>query len=217
MADTITLAASVRTEFGKGFARRLRAAGQIPAVVYGHGNDPVHVALPGHETGLIVRRANALIELDIDGKNELVLVKDIQRDPVRQIIEHIDLVIVKRGEKMQVAVPYLTEGETFPGTIHTLTATSITVEAEATQIPEHIVIDVEGLEEGTLIHAGDITLPKGVELAEDPELLLVSVETPRIEQELEEIDAEAAEAAEGDEAAEGGEESSEEGSEESAE
>ncbi len=182
MADNTTLAASVRTEFGKGFARRLRAAGQIPAVVYGHGKDPVHVALPGHETGLIVRRANALIELDIEGRNELVLVKDIQRDPVRQIIEHIDLVIVKRGEKMQVAVPYLTEGETFPGTIHTLAASSITIEAEATQIPEHIVIDVEGLEDGTLIHAGDITLPQGVELAEDPELRLVWVQRPRSEQ-----------------------------------
>lgn len=212
MADTPALAASVRTEFGKGFARRLRAAGQIPAVVYGHGKDPVHVALPAHDTGLIVRRANALIELDVEGRNELVLVKDVQRDPVRQIIEHMDLVIVNRGEKMQVAVPYVTEGETFPGTIHTLAASAITVEAEATQIPEHIVIDVEGLEDGAMIHAGDITLPKGVELAEDPELLLVSVETPRGEEEPEDEESE-----EGAEAEEGGEESSEEGSEESAE
>src|SRR5690606_21714145 len=132
-----TLAAEIRTEFGKGFARRLRAAGKIPAVVYGHGTEPVHVALPGHETALIVRRANALIELDIDGRNQLVLVKDVQRDPVRQVVEHIDLIVVKRGEKMTVDVPVVVVGEPFSGTIANLDLATLTIEAEATNIPEH--------------------------------------------------------------------------------
>lgn len=191
MSEDITLAASVRTEFGKGFARRLRAAGKIPAVIYGHGQDPVHVALPGHETALIVRRANAVIELDIDGAKELVLVKDVQRDPVRQIIEHIDLIVVKRGEKMTVSVPYVTEGETFSGTILTPVASAITVSAPATSIPENIVINVEGLEDGALVHAKDVVLPEGVELEDDPELLIVSVSTPRGDEEEEAVDAEA--------------------------
>lgn len=202
MSEDITLAASVRTEFGKGFARRLRAAGQIPAVIYGHGQEPVHVALPGHETGLIVRRANAVIELDIEGKDELVLVKDVQRDPVRQIIEHIDLIVVKRGEKMTVDVPYIVEGETFAGTILNQIASSITVSASAMSIPEHIVVNVDGLDDGALVHAKDITLPEGVELAEDPELLVVSVSTPRGEEEEEGDDAEAEAAAASEESAE---------------
>jgi large subunit ribosomal protein L25 len=116
MSDSNKLVADVRTEFGKGFARRLRAAGKIPAVVYGHGSDVKHVALPAHETGLIVRHANSIIELDIDGATELVFVKDVQREPVRSYIEHIDLVVVKRGEKIEVEVPVITEGETFSGT-----------------------------------------------------------------------------------------------------
>lgn len=119
MSENFTLTADVRTEFGKGFARRLRAAGKIPAVIYGHGTEPVHVALPGHETALIVRHANALIEVTIGDTKELVLVKDVQKDPVRQLIEHIDLIVVKKGEKITVDVPIVVTGESFPGTIHT--------------------------------------------------------------------------------------------------
>lgn len=185
MSDNITLEASVRTEFGKGYARRLRAAGQIPAVIYGHGTEPTHVALPMHETGLIVRHANALIELDIEGRKELVLVKDVQRNPVTWIIEHIDLVIVKSGEKMQVSIPFVIEGESFAGTIHTQSASSVLVEAEATHIPESFTVSIEGLEDGSYVYAKDVELPKGVTLADDPELLLVSISTPRGEEEAE--------------------------------
>lgn len=175
MSDENKLSAEIRTEFGKGFARRLRAAGKIPAVVYGHGSDVQHVALPAHETGLIVRHANAIIDLDIDGKSQLVFVKDVQRNPVTWVIEHIDLVVVKRGEKMEVEVPYITEGETFSGTYVTFSATTIRVNVDALNIPEHIVVNVEGLEDGTHLYAKDVTLPEGSELADDPELHLLSV------------------------------------------
>ncbi|MTE22832.1 50S ribosomal protein L25/general stress protein Ctc [Microbacterium sp. ZXX196] len=178
MSDGNKLTVQVRTEFGKGFARRLRAAGQIPAVLYGHGTEVKHLALPGHQTGLIVRHANAVIDLDLDGESQLALVKDVQRDPVRQIIEHIDLVVVTRGEKMTVDVPYVTEGESFSGTIATLSATAITVEAEAMHIPEHIVVNIDGLEDGQHVYAKDLTLPAGVTLADDPELLVVGISTP---------------------------------------
>ena len=172
------LSAEIRTEFGKGFARRLRAAGKIPAVLYGHGADVQHLALPAHQTGLIVRYANAIIDLDIDGKSQLALVKDVQRDPVRSIIEHIDLVAVRRGEKMTVDVPYTTEGEPFPGTYITFGAAAISVEADAMNIPDTIVVDVEGLEDGTNIFAKDLTLPEGVTLVDDPELHVLSVTMP---------------------------------------
>jgi large subunit ribosomal protein L25 len=124
MSEDTKVHAEVREQFGKGFARRLRAAGKIPAVIYGHGTEPVHVALPGHQVALIIRRANALLELDIDGKDQLALVKDVQKDPVRQIIEHIDLLVVKKGEKIQVDVPVIVTGEPFAGTVANLDATS---------------------------------------------------------------------------------------------
>lgn len=197
MSENATLTAETRTEFGKGFARRLRAAGKIPAVVYGHGAEPIHVALPGHETALIVRQANALIDLTVDGTQHLVLVKDVQRDPVRQIIEHVDLIVVQKGEKIQVDVPIVITGETFPGTIHTLETASLTVEVEATHIPEHIEVSVEGLEDGSHITAADVTLPQGASLATDGETLVVAVSTPR------------GEVADEAEAAEGAEESGE--------
>lgn len=203
MSEETTLAAEIRTEFGKGFARRLRAAGKIPAVVYGHGTEPVHVALPGHETALIVRRANALIELDIDGRNELVLVKDVQRDPVRQVVEHIDLIVVKRGEKMTVDVPVVVVGEPFSGTIANLDLATLTIEAEATNIPEHIEVDVEGLEDGTHITAADVKLPAGTSLATDPETLVVAISVPAVAAADEEpAEGEAAEAEAGEASAE---------------
>lgn len=175
MSDENKLSAEIRTEFGKGFARRLRAAGKIPAVVYGHGSDVRHVALPAHETGLIVRYANAIITLDVDGEQEIVFVKDVQRDPVRTIIEHIDLVTIKRGEKIEVEVPLLTEGETFSGTYMTMSANTIRVLVDALKIPEHITVDIEGLEDGAQLYAKDVALPEGAELLDDPELHLISV------------------------------------------
>jgi large subunit ribosomal protein L25 len=178
MSDDTKVTAELRDSFGKGFARRLRAAGKIPAVLYGHGTDPVHVALPGHQVALIIRRANALLELDIDGKNHLALVKDVQKDPVHQIIEHIDLLVVKKGEKIQVDVPLVVTGESAAGTIVNLENTTLAVEAEATHIPQHFEVSVEGLEEGAHVTAADVKLPKGSTLLADPELLIVAISVP---------------------------------------
>ncbi|MDA4893991.1 50S ribosomal protein L25/general stress protein Ctc [Streptomyces sp. MS2A] len=198
MSEDTTVHAEVRTSFGKGFARRLRAAGKIPAVLYGHGTDPVHVALPGHQVSLLIRRANALLDLDIEGKSQLALVKDVQKDPVHQVIEHIDLLIVKKGEKVAVDLPVIVVGEPFSGTIATLDATTLAVEAEATHIPEHVEVSVEGLEEGAHITAADVKLPKGVTLVADPETLVVAVSVPAatVAEETEETAAEEAPAEE---------------------
>lgn len=196
--------AEVRTSFGKGFARRLRAAGKIPAVIYGHGTEPVHIALPGHQTALLIRRANALLELDIEGAQQLALVKDVQKDPVHQVIEHIDLLVVKKGEKVQVEVPVTVVGEPFAGTIVNLDATTISLEAEATHIPEHVEVDVEGLEEGAHITAGELKLPKGATLLAEPDLLVVAISTPAAaaaEEETEQAAEAEAPAAEAEEAA----------------
>jgi len=178
MADDTRVSAETRTTFGKGAARRIRAAGKIPAVIYGHGTEPQHVTLPGHQVGLILRKANAVLELDIEGKEQLALVKDVQKDPVLQIIEHIDLIVVRKGEKVQVEVPIHLEGESYSGTIATQDASTILVEVEATNIPERIVVSIEGLEEGTLIHAKDIELPKGSALISDEDLVVVGITIP---------------------------------------
>lgn len=198
--------AATRESFGKGAARKLRATGAIPAVIYGHGTDPKHVALPAHQVGLLIRKANALLDLQIDGKSTLVLVKDVQKDPVRQIIEHMDLIVIKKGEKVQVEVPVHIEGEPFAGTIADVDAHTLLLEVEATHIPERVVVSVEGLEEGAQIHAKDIELPKGASLINEPDTLVVNVHTPQ-KVDLGEEAAEA-EAAEGEaaEAAEGAEE-----------
>jgi large subunit ribosomal protein L25 len=166
-------------------------------VIYGHGTDPQHVTLPAHQIGLILRKANAVLELDIAGKTQLALVKDVQKDPVRQIIEHLDLIVVRKGEKVTVDVPVHVEGESFPGTIVALDANTLSLEAEATNIPERVVVDVEGLEEGVHILAKDVKLPAGSTLLSDPELLVIAINVPAAAGE-----SEAAEAAEG-EAAEG--------------
>lgn len=188
--------AEVRESFGKGFARRLRAAGKIPAVIYGHGTEPVHVALPGHQVSLLIRRANAVLELDVAGTEQLTLVKDVQKDPVHQVIEHIDLLVVKKGEKIQVDVPVVVLGEPFAGTIANLDNATIALEVEATHIPEHVEVDVEGLEDGTHITAGDLKLPRGAVLAADAELLVVAISVPAAtlaaEDEIAEADAELA-------------------------
>ena len=170
--------AEVRENFGKGYARRLRAAGQIPAVIYGHGTEPVHVSLPGHQVSLLIRRANAVLELEVAGKQQLTLVKDVQKDPVHQIIEHIDLLVVKKGEKVQVDVPVVVLGEPFAGTIANLDNATVTLEVEATHIPETIEVDVEGLEDGTHITAADLTFPKGAALVTEPETLVVAISVP---------------------------------------
>ena len=167
--------AEVRENFGKGFARRLRAAGKIPAVIYGHGTDPVHVALPGHQVALLIRRANVVLELDVNGTQQLTLVKDVQKDPVHQIIEHIDLLVVKKGEKIQVDIPIVIVGESAPGTIANLDAVSISLEVEATHIPQNIELDVEGLEDGTHITAADLKLPAGVRVLQDAEQIVAQV------------------------------------------
>jgi large subunit ribosomal protein L25 len=201
MADKLT--AEIRESFGKGAARKIRAAHKIPAVIYGHGTDPRHVTLPGHETMLLIRKANAILELDIAGQSELTLVKDVQRDPVRQIIEHIDLVVVKRGEKVTVDVPVHVEGEPFGSAIAEQDASTVTVEVEATNIPERVVVDVEGKEAGTHITAGDLELPAGATLVTEPETLIVGIVLPAApadEETAEAAEAAEAEAAEGDSA-----------------
>lgn len=200
MDEDNKVVADTRDSFGKGAARKLRALGKIPAVVYGHGTEPRHVALPAHQVGLLIRKANAVLDLQIEGKSQLALVKDVQKDPVRQVIEHLDLIVVRVGEKVQVEVPVHLSGESYPGTIADLDAKTLSLEAEAMHIPENIVVDIEGLEDGSQIHAKDVMLPKGATLLSDPDTLVVLVHEPQKVDLGEEAAAEAAEAAEGAEA-----------------
>ena len=216
MSDTAKIQAETRTEFGKGAARRIRREAKIPAVLYGHGNEPVHLTLPGHTTTMALKRAgaNALLELDVDGTVQLALTKQVQVDPIRRVIEHIDFVAVTQGEKVTVDVPVQIEGEAYPGTLVVVGANTIEIEAEATHIPEHLVISIEGLRAGTQITAADVTLPSGSTLLVDPEALIVNIteqiSSEALEAELEEAEAEAGierdepedEAAEGDAPAE---------------
>ncbi|MDE0573767.1 50S ribosomal protein L25/general stress protein Ctc [Demequina sp. B12] len=179
MADKLVLAAEARNEFGKGSARRARVAGKIPAVLYGHGTDPVHMLLPGHETMMALKHPNALLAIQLDGKEELAVAKDIQRDPIKPVIDHVDLLLVKKGEKITVDVPVHVEGESAPGTIHVLENASLQVLAEATHLPEVLTVNIEGMEEGDKKVASDLELPKGTELAGDPELLIIHISVPR--------------------------------------
>ncbi|GAA4371897.1 50S ribosomal protein L25/general stress protein Ctc [Agromyces bauzanensis] len=189
--------AAARDSFGKGAARKLRAAGKIPAVLYGHGTDPRHLTLPGHQVALLIRKANAVLDLQIAGESQLALVKDVQKDPVHQVIEHLDLIIIRRGEKVQVEVPVHLEGEPFAGTIADLDAKTMLLEVEATHIPETIVVSVEGLEEGAQLHAKDVELPAGATLISDEDALVVNVHVPqKVDLGEEAAEAEAAEAAE---------------------
>ena len=169
------LAAELRTEFGKGYARRARMANLIPAVIYGHGAEPIHVTLPAKATTLAVRTANALLSLDINGEGHLALVKDVQRDPIKQIIEHIDLLTVRKGEKVTVDVPVHVAGETAPGTVHNLELTVVSHEAEATHLPEAVEVSIEGRGAGEHNHASDLVLPKGSVLLTDAEALVVNI------------------------------------------
>lgn len=174
MSET-TLVASPRSEFGKGAARRIRRAGLVPAVMYGHGTDPVHITLPGHDTMMALKHVNALLSIEIDGTIQLALAKDIQRDPIRPVIEHVDLVIVRRGEKVHVEVPVVTEGDAASDSVVTVESQTLLLEVEATHIPDHVVVSVAGLSAGTQIHAGDLELPPGAELLADASLLVVNV------------------------------------------
>jgi len=178
MADQNKLAVEIRDEFGKGAARRIRAANKIPAVLYGHGTEPQHLTLPGHETMLIIRKANQVLDLDIAGKSQLALVKDVQKDPVRQVIEHIDLVVIRRGERVTVSVPVHLEGESASGTIAALDAATLDLEVEAVNIPESLVVSIEGAEDGTHVTAKDVQLPDGAVLVSDPETLVVAISVP---------------------------------------
>lgn len=177
MANTIKLTAEARDEFGKGAARRVRRQNKVPAVLYGRGSDPIHITLPGHETMLALRTANALLSLDMPGGEEqLALPKQVQRHPVRQSIEHVDLLIVKRGERVVVSVPVVLVGEQAEAdTLVNQERNELQVSAEATSIPAHIEVSIEGLNVGDQVLAGDVTLPEGVELAEDAEGLIVGI------------------------------------------
>jgi large subunit ribosomal protein L25 len=189
----VKIPASWRTEFGKGAARRVRRANQVPAVVYGHGAEPKHVSIPGHELLLALRTPNVLISLQIDGASELVIPKAVQRDPIKGFLEHVDLLSVKRGEKVTVDVLVATEGELAPGgnlLEHVLSA--LPVEAEATHIPESVSVSIEGLEAGASILARDITLPRGTTLAVEEDAIVIQV-----------VAAQAEAAPEGEESAEG--------------
>ena len=181
MADVTKITATVRTEFGKGAARRARRDKMIPVVLYGHGAETRHLSLPSHETFLALKgNANALLELVIDGEEQLALTKAIQRDPVRRTIDHVDFVAVRRGEKVTVDVPVTTEGESVSGTIHMVEMQSLTVTAPATSIPEAIVVSVEGLDDGAVVRVGDLVLPDGVSVDLDPEAAVVLVSIPRV-------------------------------------
>lgn len=190
-ADQIVLEAQLRTEFGKGAARRIRRNDMIPAVLYGHGETPVHLELPGHDTMMAVKNPNALLTIRFDGKEELALARDVQREVIRRFIEHVDLVIVKKGEKVEVDVPVHAEGEAAAETVVTTENGMLTVLTPATDIPEAFTVSVEGAEAGTQILAKDITLPSGVELVSDEEMLVINV-TEQISAEA--LDAELAEA-----------------------
>ena len=194
----VRIVAEPRTAFGKGAARKIRRDKKVPAVLYGHGIDPKHLTLPGHEVLLALRTANVLIRLEGDGINELALPKGVQRDPIKGFIEHVDLLLVKRGEKVTVEIPVQAEGELAPGgnlLEHVLSA--LPVEAEATHIPEQVTVSVEGLEAGASVHAKDIKLPSGVTLAVDEDAVVLQVLQAQVEEAPE---GEGEEAVEGEEA-----------------
>jgi large subunit ribosomal protein L25 len=193
--------AETRTEFGKGAARRTRRAGKIPAVLYGHGTDPQHLSLPQLEFARVIREhgRNAVLSLNIDGKTQLALTKTVTTHPIRPYIEHVDLLVIRRGEKVAVEVPLVVTGEAAPGTLVTQELNELEIEADVSRIPEQIEVSVEGLEVGSQIHASDVQLPEGAELKADPELLVVNVVAAPTASEL---GAEEAEAGEGEAAAE---------------
>ena len=200
------LTAAVRTETGKGASRRARREGQIPAVLYGHGSDPQHLLLPGRDFAAVLRHSgtNAVLTLDIDGKEQLALTKALEIHPIKRNIQHADLLVVRRGEKVTVEVNVLVEGEAIPGTLVTQDSNTVEIEADVQAIPDHLVVSVEGADIGTQFAAGSIELPDGVSLVSDPEMLVVNVVAAPTAEDLEAEGAgEAVEGEEGEGAAEG--------------
>jgi large subunit ribosomal protein L25 len=177
VVSEVRLAAEPRTEFGKGAARRTRRAGKIPAVLYGHGSDPQHLALPALEFARVVREqgSNAVLSLDLGGAPQLALTKTVTVHPIRRHIEHVDLLIVRRGEKVVVDVHIVVTGDAAPGTLVTQEVTNLQVEADALAIPDEIEVSVQDAEVGTRVLASEIALPPGVELRTDPDQLIVNV------------------------------------------
>ena len=203
MSSTNKLVAEERTQFGKGAARKIRRDHKIPAVMYGHGAKPIHITLPGHDAMMALKHANALLTITLGDEEHMALAKDVQRDPIKPVIEHVDLVIVRKGEKVTVDVPVHIEGEAAPETVVTTDSNTLQLEVEATNIPESLTVSVEGLEAGTQILAGAVELPKGVTLVTDAETLVVNVVTAPTAEDLDAEGAGEEEAASGEAAAEG--------------
>jgi large subunit ribosomal protein L25 len=202
------LVAQVRNETGKGASRRARRNGKVPAVLYGHGADPQHLELDAHDFSAVLRHSgtNAVLTLDIEGKEQLALTKSLEIHPIRRNIQHADLLVVRRGEKVTVEVNVVVEGEAAYGTLVTQDANTITIEADVQSIPDHLTVSVEAAEIGTQFDAGSITLPSGVTLVSDPETLVVNVVAAPTAEDLESEGAGEvveAEEGEGEEAAEG--------------
>lgn len=191
----LTIAAESRTEFGKGAARRIRRDNKVPAVLYGHGSDPVHVTLPGHQLMLALKNSNALLTIDLGSEQHLALPKQVQRDPLKGFIEHADLLIVKKGEKVTVDVRINVVGDAIGGNLVVQETSTLSVEAEATHLPEAFEVSVQGLTAGDQILAKDIELPKGTTLAVDEDLLIVNVTAAAVEADEPAVDAAPAEAA----------------------
>ena len=193
MAKASKISATLRTDFGKGFARRARVAGQVPAVVYGHGTDPKHVLVDGHESYMSLRgTSNALVELNVEGEKVLTIVKDIQRHPLRPGFQHIDFMIVNRSEKVSVEVPVVVVGEAAPATMHTIELAHLSVSVPVVDIPESIEVDVTGLEAGTIITVADLKVADDVEIHNEAELPVVNIAANEEEAPEEEAPAEAA-------------------------
>jgi len=194
----VRLAAEARTEFGKGAARRTRRAGKIPAVLYGHGSDPKHLALPALEFARLVREHgnNAVLTLEFDSTTELALTKTVTTHPIKNYIEHVDLLLVQRGEKVAVEVPIVVTGEAVPGTLVTQDLTTVEVSVEALHIPEQFEVSIEGAEPGTQITAADVPLPAGAELVTDGEALVLAVNVAPTATDIEEEEEAAEPAAE---------------------
>ena len=211
------LAVKVRTETGKGASRRARREGWIPAVLYGHGADPQHLALPGHDFAAVLRHSgtNAVLTLDIEGKEQLALTKALAIHPIRRSITHADLLVVRRGEKVTVEVNVEIVGDAVSGTLVTQETNTILIEADALSIPQSLTVSVEGAEPGTQFTAGAIILPAGVNLVADPDSLVVNVVVAPTEEELESEGA--GEVAEGEEPAEEAAEGEAEGEAEASE
>ncbi|WP_278313335.1 50S ribosomal protein L25/general stress protein Ctc [Lolliginicoccus levis] len=183
MADRINLIAEERTEFGKGPSRRARVAFKIPAVMYGHGTDPMHLLLPALDFAAVLRNhgTNAILALDVNGSKHLALVKSVVAHPIRPVIQHVDLLVVRKGEKVSVDIPIVVVGDSAPDTVAALDASSVPVLADVFNIPEEFEVSVEGAEAGTQILASDIELPADCELDIDPDTLIVNVTEARDE------------------------------------